>query len=150
MILTTLHDSRIYETLSPKIASALGFLHSFNAETPVGKYPIDGDRIYALVQHYTTLPDSEKKFESHRVYLDIQYVAQGEELIQYCPVEKMKIHKPYVEGDDYLLYENPPKFSSLILTPGTFAIFYPEDGHKPGCQSSQPVSIRKVVIKVRL
>jgi YhcH/YjgK/YiaL family protein len=38
----------------------------------------------------------------------------------------------------------------LQLTPGSFALFYPEDAHKPNCAWDAPERVRKVVVKVRL
>ena len=42
-----------------------------------GKVAIDGDRIFAEIQEYTTKDPKDCRFETHRKYYDIQYVAEG-------------------------------------------------------------------------
>ena len=39
--------------------------------------------------------------------------------------------------------------STLTMTPGSFAVFFPSDVHRPGCLLDQSATVRKVVIKVR-
>lgn len=38
----------------------------------------------------------------------------------------------------------------VIVPPGAFTIFYPEDAHMPGLCVDVPQPVRKVVIKVKL
>src|SRR5205823_949045 len=115
-----------------------------------GRYDIDGDDVFALVQTYDTVPSTEKKYESHRVYADIQYVAEGSELIYYTPIAGLRPTMAYDEVKDYLLYSDPVAATPLLLEPGCFAIFYAQDGHKPGCVHNAANRIKKAVIKVRL
>ena len=68
-----------YHTLGPRFAAGLKWLSDFSPDTADGRYDIEGDRVFALVQSYTTVPASEKKYESHRLYADIQFIAAGAE-----------------------------------------------------------------------
>ena len=34
------------------------------------------------------------------------------------------------------------------MRPGNFAVFFPEDIHRPGCADGQSGKIRKIVVKV--
>ena len=70
-------------------------------------------------------------------------------MIHYAPVTALQPVTPYDAEQDYVLYADPTASTPLLLTPGTFAVFLPADGHKPGCQDD-PRQIKKVVIKVRL
>ena len=132
------------------MARGLQYLRSFSSSIDVGKYPLDGDDVYALVQNYLTLPASEKKFESHKKYLDIQYMAEGEEIIQYAPLAQLTVETPYTAKDDYALYKEPTSSTSLLLPAKSFAIFYPDDGHKPGCCIAGSIAVKKVVVKVKI
>ena len=111
---------------------------------------VEGNDVYALVQSYDTVPSSEKKYESHRVFADIQFVVRGTEVIYYAPTDQLRTLTSYDEQKDFLLYSDPAASTPLNLGPGSFAIFYPQDGHKPGCVARTACSIKKVVIKVRL
>ena len=49
------------------IATALEFLAKpETAELPVGRYELDGDNIFVLIQDQTTAPVENKRAESHR------------------------------------------------------------------------------------
>lgn len=38
----------------------------------------------------------------------------------------------------------------LLMTPGTYAVFFPEDVHRPFCQAGEPAGIKKIVVKILL
>ncbi|MBI5195869.1 MAG: YhcH/YjgK/YiaL family protein [Nitrospirae bacterium] len=122
----------------------------FNENTPDGRYDIIGDEIYAMVQSYCTDALETKKFESHRQYIDIQYIVSGREAIGWLPVYELGIMTPYSEDKDVIFYHDAEGRSQLILTPGIFAVFYPADAHMPGCFIDKPGHVRKIVVKVRV
>lgn len=150
MILDTLSQSALYRQLGPRFAAGLNWLEKFSDATADGRYDIDGDDVFALVQSYDTLPAAEKKYESHRVYADIQYMARGTELIYYAPIAGLQPVTAYDEVKDFMLYADPAAATPLLLERGSFAIFYAQDGHKPGCVHRAAERIKKVVVKVRL
>jgi biofilm protein TabA len=150
MIFDTLTNSSLYTALGPRLARGFEWLANFKTETPEGRYAIDGDAVYALVQGYETVPATEKKFESHRSYLDIQYMVEGSEVIYYASTRTLKPATPYDSVKDFLLYSDPADSTPLLLRPGTFAVFYPNDGHKGGCADGTPARVRKVVVKVQV
>jgi biofilm protein TabA len=150
MILDTLSHSASYQQLGPRFAAGLKWLEEFLPATVDGRYDIDGDDVFALVQSYDTVPPVEKKYESHRVYADIQYIAEGAEVIYYAPTAGLVPTIAYDETKDCLLYSDPAAATPLFMAPGRFAIFYAQDGHKPGCVHDRASSIKKVVVKVRL
>jgi len=134
----------------PRLAAAFQFLRALPPDPSDGRHDIDGDRVFALVQSYTTAAASERKLEHHRKYLDIQFLMAGEELIEHAPLEGLPVDKPYEEDRDYGLVKDPEVCSSLILRSGHFGIFFPEDAHKPGCSVRNATAVRKVVVKVLL
>lgn len=150
MILDTLAHASAYRPLGPRFAAGLDWLERFRPETPDGRYEIDGDDVFALVQSYDTAPASGKKYESHRAYADVQYVASGTEWIYYAPIAGLTVAKEYDAEKDYLLFDEPAAATPLHMAPGTFAVFLPHDGHKPGCTLGAPVRMKKVVVKVRV
>lgn len=150
MILDTLDQYRIYQSLDPRIGAGLDWLRNFSPAMSDGRYPIEGETVFALIQSYNTVEPAQKKFEAHRNYLDIQYVAAGYEAIYYAPITSMQVETDYNPESDYALYQEPRDSTMLKLGPNSFAFFFPVDGHKPGCISIRPERVRKVVIKVRL
>jgi len=150
MIIDTLKDTPLNGHLGPRFAAGLQWLAHVPAGIADGRVDIDGDDVYALVQSYETAPAAEKRFEAHRVYADIQYIVAGTELIHYAPLGSLYPVTDYDAAKDFRLYADPADSTPLHLSPGTFAIFHPNDGHKPGCVNGAPCLIKKIVVKVRL
>lgn len=150
MILDTLAHASLYSPLGPRFARGLAWLGQFDPATSDGRYEIDGDSVYALVQSYATVPAAGKRFESHLKYADIQYIVRGSEVIGYAPVGELKPETAYDATKDFRLYADPVASTPLHCAPGTFAIFYPQDGHKPGCTEGRGAEVKKVVVKVLL
>jgi len=152
MILDSLSNSADYLSLHPLFPAAFEYLKNFDPATPDGKYEIDGKRLYALVQRYETAPEETKAWEAHRVYADIQYILCGREGIVYAPVGELKSTIPYNEVKDVEKFsgETVKNASTSVVPGGYFAIYLPQDGHRPGCMVGQPEPVVKVVIKVQL
>ena len=74
---------------------ALYFLLTFDVRTPAGKVTLSGDDVYATIQSYWTSPASERKWESHRRYVDVQFMVTGEELIYHAPLDQLEVTQPY-------------------------------------------------------
>lgn len=150
MILTTLADSAAYEVLGSRVAAGLRWLRQMGAGIGDGRHEIDGDDVFALVSTYQTGPATEKRFESHRVYVDLQYVAAGTERILHAPADGLAAETPYDAEKDIVFYTEPPFSSSLLMRTGDLAVFRPGDGHKPGCMAGGRHEVKKVVVKVRV
>jgi YhcH/YjgK/YiaL family protein len=150
MILTTLADADAVSALGPRAAAGVRWLRAFDLSMADGRHEIDGDDVFALVSTYHTGPSTEKRFETHRVYADLQYVAAGTERILHTPAEGLAVEAPYDEAKDIAFYAEPKASSSLLLRAGDLAVFHPADAHKPGCMAGGRDEVRKVVVKVRL
>lgn len=148
MVLDKLDNASWYLGLGERIAIALAYLRENDCtKLPVGKTPIRGDQIYALVQDNTTKPREQGVWEAHRKYIDVQFVATGVEEIGYANIETLSVKKPYGDKDDYALFDGPGSF--VTVPAGSFTIFFPADGHIPGLAvNGQPAAVRKVVVKV--
>jgi len=149
MIYDTLDNADTYNSLHPKFAEAFDFLRNFDPATPEGEIEIDGTILYASVQHYTTLPVSKCRYEAHQDYLDIQVIYSGSEAIYTSPLNRLDVTEPYVAAHDVTMLDGTDH-QFVDLAPREFAIFLPQDGHKPRCQSNGPVDVVKVVIKLKL
>jgi YhcH/YjgK/YiaL family protein len=150
MILAPLSDADRYRALHPGVGAALDWLRGFDPATEDGRYDVDGDAVFALVSSYATGPSTEKRFEAHRAYLDVQLVAAGEERILHAPADGLAVEVPYEEETDVLFFAEPGVSSSLLLRTGDLALFWPADAHKPGCMAGGRAQVKKVVVKVRL
>lgn len=150
MIVDSLPNHRLYHALGPRLAAGLEYLATLDPGVEDGRHPIRGDEVFALVQSYETGPATDKRFESHRLHLDVQYLLSGRERILHAPAPGLPTEVPYDEGKDVEFYQEPGASSSLLLRPGDFCILHPHDAHKPGCMAGGRDVVRKIVVKVRL
>lgn len=125
-------------------------LEELNENIRDGRYEIKGNDIYAMVQSYMTDTTENKKLESHRRYIDVQYIVSGIEVIEWIPTGGLRVMTPYSDENDVIFYHIAEGMSPLVLTPGMFAVFYPADAHMPGCFLDKPEAVRKIVVKVKI
>lgn len=149
MIYDDLTHAATYRHLHPGIARALDYLRQTNfADVSNGKYELDGSQVYALVQRYQTRLPQDAGWESHRKYIDVQYVFQGQERFGYVPLNQAPaVITPYNEEKDVIFYA--PGTVTLPLSTGQFAIYFPQDVHAPSlAEGGTPTDVIKVVVKV--
>jgi len=151
MIVNSLKHAARYESLHPRFAKAFAFLrqHDFSLMEP-GRVELDGSDLFALVQSYNTMNATEKKWETHEKFIDIQYVASGTEIIGWAPEGSLEPAGDYNPDKDICFYQDGAPFTPIRLETGFFAILLPEDIHKPGCAAGLSEPIIKVVVKVRI
>lgn len=154
MILDLLSNASLYRGLPGGLVAALDFLQATDlAALPLGKTVIDGERLFALVQEYTPKPASLGKFEAHRRYWDVQYVASGVERMGWNTLSRMTVAEPHIAERDVAFFTGPGDW--FYVPAGTFAIFGPSDVHMPGVavddrDTANLPPVRKVVVKVEL
>jgi biofilm protein TabA len=150
MILDLVGHRERYGGLGFELDRALDYLADTDfAALEDGRHPIDGDVNFSLVSTYETEPESARSFEAHRRYIDVQYLLSGREIIHWAPLQELTPAGDYSVEKDIVFLAGDPR-ARLQLTPGSFAVFYPEDGHKPNCAWDGPRQVRKVVVKVRI
>ena len=114
-----------------------------------GVYEIDGRRMFAQVFSYTSKPAEACKPELHRKYLDVQFWICGEELFGIAPSNGVGSCIEEIDERDLYFYDGVANESFVHATKGCFAVFFPNDVHRPGvCIDGQPLTYRKVVVKV--
>lgn len=147
MVLDKLINCEKYFSLNKHFEISFQFLKQY-LENPldVGKYQIDGEKIFALVQNYETKDNS--RFESHKKYIDIQFMISGEEIFEYADKSELVEIEDKTPIEDMIFYNDGQKAKRIIFKAGDFAIFFPNDGHKPGLISEEISKVKKIVIKV--
>jgi len=113
-----------------------------------GKYPIDGDNVYATVTEAPLKEFEKSNWESHRKYIDLQYVIKGKEKIGVAQAAKATVTKPYDEKTDLVNYTADGKF--YVAQPGYFFLFFPQNAHRPSIKVPGFDVDKKLVIKIRV
>lgn len=149
MVLASLADAARYEALHPLLKKAFSYLRSHDLrQVPAGRISLDGDALYINVADATLLPAEAQKLEVHRAYLDIHVPLSGPEVIGWRHLSDIDVppEAPFDEAGDFALYAAPAS-TYFTVTPGQFAIVWPEDAHAPILGTG---TLRKAIVKVRL
>lgn len=127
---------------------AFHFLKSANLkELPLGIQELEGKHLFVNVQKYYGKDKSEAIFESHKKYIDIQYVIEGEEIIGLTTIDKAKVKEQYKEDKDITFYDSD-EMEYLKATPENFFLFFPDDIHQPSITADDSIQIKKIVVKI--
>lgn len=128
---------------------AFDWIEHFAATQPQGIYELRQRRMYVNVHGYDTRPRADCRYESHRVYVDLQYCISGGEIIEWHPLEHLLPKDQYDNTKDVVHYAPPALPQAAIrLSPGTFAIFFSDDGHMPKLTDGVNLHVDKLVIKI--
>ena len=148
MIIDRIAHASLYTTLGPRVAKALEYLQTTDvASLAAGTYELEGRRLYAIVQDYTTKPASAGKWEAHCRYADLQFVASGSERIGFGPMTNFE-QQEYHPDKDYVAITGAGEF--LTLESGFFMLLWPGEGHMPGIAIDAPQQVRKIVVKIEV
>lgn len=146
MIVDRLERAEAYLPLHPAFAKAFAFLRQEGlADLPPGRHDIDGDRVFAAISREPGRKRSEVKLESHKKYIDIQYIIDGSEEMGWKPTGACHdIANAYRADNDIQFFNDKPATWATVL-PGSFALFFPQDAHAPLVSDGE---IHKVVLKI--
>lgn len=153
MILAPLSDRSRYAPLHPLFPLAFAWCDdAANLSRPDGRYDLLPGRLAVIVESGGTRPRATRRFESHRANIDIQIGLAGPEAMEWTPVAGLQVEDDFAPDGDIAFYAEPSRpISRLLVPPAHFAIFWPEDAHKPVLHPADaPVPYRKLVFKVAL
>jgi biofilm protein TabA len=113
-----------------------------------GRHVIDGANVYAIVTEAPSKDYDKTAFESHRKFIDLQYVITGEENMAKAPLASVTVNKPYDEAADIAYYTGEGKICTVPA--GTFMLFFPTEAHRPNITPGGNKVVKKIVIKVNV
>jgi len=65
--------------------------------------------------------------------------------------EGLELLEPYQTEQDVTKYKGVDVFSSVVLHPGQFVVYFPDDIHRPNCMTGgSPAEVRKICMKVKV
>ena len=148
MIFDSLHNADRYFT-GDWWQDTLSYIRSAVPSLADGVHPVRADAIVARVHRGHTRPASDAVLESHRAYVDVHVVLEGQETITVWPTERLRIRTPYNDQQDVMFYDLPDEEGArLHLSPGFFAVFFPQDAHMTQLMDQRPAPIKKLVMKI--
>lgn len=150
MITDSLQNHTLYHSLHPRFEKAFRFLTETDlGQFPLGRHEIDGDDLFVILMEYDTKATNECIMESHKKYIDIQYMIAGEEMMGTVILSEHPATTPYDPERDAAFYKN--EYDSLTkVQQNHFTIFFPHDMHMPCISTGSPRKVKKAVFKVRV
>lgn len=103
---------------------------------------------FAMEQVYQPKARPDGFFESHRKYIDVQVIVEGEELMEVEDVSRLVVSDPYNPERDLIKYADTATASVLRMRAGDVAVYFPADGHMPSLRWRGQGPVRKTVVKV--
>jgi len=150
MIIDRLENASRYAHIAKGIDKALAYLQSTDLDSLApGKYAVDGEAVFAIVQEYNTLDEAGEQMEAHRKHIDVQYMIRGKERVGLALFNGQATSKEYSESEDFMLFPDNPSFFAT-LDRGSFMIFFPTDLHMPCIKVAEAAPVKKVVVKVKV
>ncbi len=148
MIIDALNHRCCYAHLGSRFDQAFEAIEGGITDKADGRYELDGENVVALVQRYTTRLPEQGKWETHRKYIDLQYLSAGEERMGWQLREMLTVTEAYDAKRDVEFYGLPRAYDWITLRAGLFVVFYPQDAHLPTIQLHGPSQVCKVVFKI--
>jgi YhcH/YjgK/YiaL family protein len=136
-----------YSKFKDRWDMAFQFLKSNDLRNLSGRHDLDGNNVYVLVSDYNSKEKSETRYEVHRKYVDIQYVAVGEEYMGKASLEQSGTATPYNEATDieFFDYEDGNYF---LANQETFFIFFPDEVHRSSIKVNESVPVKRIIVKL--
>ena len=149
MFFSSIHAKQQSVALPAAIEKVLDYLkaHDFTKMEP-GRYEIQGDDIFAQVFDAETKPAEEQRPKAHEKYADVQFLASGRERLGFTPDTGSYEVDERFDDRDLIFYKKVENECFIEARPGCYSVFFPEDIHRPACASGQPMTVRKVVVKI--
>ena len=147
MILDNIKNLEKYEGVIPFARQIAAFLaENDGASIEKGRYDVpDTDGVYVNVLDCDNT--TNKVYEAHRKYSDLQCVMTGDEIMLRTDLAECSDDDGYNEDGDYILFKKAKFGSALHLQAGEFAFFEPADAHAPG-NAGTVDKVRKLVFKI--
>lgn len=136
--------------LEEKVDFAIQYIRKLDKDSlRLGTYPVN-DYFYYLVQEYDTKDKKDCITESHRKYVDVQWIAEGEEKIFVFDISRLRLQKEYCEEKDIALWAPAENMTQIVLQSGAYIVLYPENAHMGCVVLNKPAKVKKIVGKVRI
>lgn len=117
-----------------------------------GVYTIEGNDIFAKIIHTTSRLVENNRPEIHKTYIDLQYIVSGVEIIGVAHENSAYgFTEDKIASSDQIFYSMVHNEGYMKLLPKSFAIFFPNEVHRPECCFSpdKAMPIVKVVVKIK-
>ena len=151
MILGRLADLDTHSALLPEalVRSLRALLALDPHALACGRYDLDGERVFALVQDATSRRIEDSQIEAHATYADVQIPLSVSECFGFAlPQPDLAPCDDQLAERDLAFYPTPETEAFIDVAPGEYIVFLPGELHRPCTTFDEPAPLRKIVLKV--
>ncbi|NBO94098.1 MAG: DUF386 domain-containing protein, partial [Planctomycetia bacterium] len=123
------HYAGIFRDVDPQ--PLFDWLKTCRDVAPGQKIDFAGDKLFAKTMRLDTGSRENFTWETHREYIDLQFIVGGGEIIEWAPAAKLAADVAYDEKTDFQFYAPAAADALLTMQDGLFTFLFPADGHKP-------------------
>lgn len=152
MIVANINDYKTAAYLSTQMKQLIGKALEITASNPAdGRYDIDGDGAFVLISSPMTEAHEKRLAEIHQKYLDVQILLLGKEVIGYgIKLTHDAADQDLLADKDIAFYQEIPNEQFVSMNQGDFAVFYPNELHRPLCAAGKEQPVKKAVVKIKM
>lgn len=134
--------------LKRRVQEALQYIENLDKrKLENGIYRVN-DNFYYLIQEYYTKNENDYVLESHKKYIDIQWIVEGEEIIGVTDVASLYSEKSYCEEKDTMFWKANKSMLEVVLKQGAYIVLYPNHAHMGCLAVNDSVRVKKIIGKV--
>ena len=149
MIFDELENLAHYKGIYENLDCAIDYLLTYDLnDCELGRYEIDGEKSFLFVQENELSSEVTDECEFHQAYLDLHFLLEGHEVIQYGTRVK-EVRESYDKKKDigFVICE---QLYPLYLDKQNFAAFFFFFSHQPNRFAAKGDKVKKCVVKVLL
>lgn len=147
MIFDDLKNILHYKGIHANLDKALDFLYEHRKERfELGRYDIDGDKVFLVVQENTLSQEDNDRYEYHKNYADLHLLVEGHEYSSYGG----RVLDEAVAYDEHadIGFVHCQDCYPLLLGYHNFALFFPREPHQPNSYAGLEDKVRKYLFKI--
>ncbi len=153
MVLDNVKNLSLYKSLIASMDKIEAFVKEYKASPKEnGTYFLDnadGSKLRASVSTYDTKSAEGSFFEAHKKYIDLQYIADGEENIGWAYLDNNLKPTDEFDAEKDIGFFDGDCGSWITVKKDSFVILFPEDAHMPCISTTdKPESVTKIVFKI--
>ena len=151
MIVGLLSDVSAQKSLLPAVLvrSIEALMKLDPGRIEAGRYELEGDKLFALIQDVESRSFEESRTEAHSKFADVQIPLSASERYGFSlPQAVLALIEDRMEANDIAFYERPSREFFMDIDPGAYVVFLPNELHRPCLTITEKTPIRKAVIKV--
>ncbi|TKI02990.1 YhcH/YjgK/YiaL family protein [Martelella alba] len=149
MITGNIHHLDLVPYLPSALREAIEYVKQhITADTPLGKYDINGNQAFVIVSNDSSEPFDKRRAEFHAKYLDVQIVLNGPEIQAFSTLPAGRPDTDWLADKDIAFLPAGGQEKQILLQSGDFVVYYPGEVHKPLIAVGAPANVRKAVVKI--